>query len=68
MEGYKGLLASKTVWMGVIALLGVVVNLFGYTLTAADQAAIAEAVGNLMSTVGSIGAIWFRVKATKVIG
>jgi hypothetical protein len=33
----------------------------------ADQQALIDAIGTVMSTLGSIGAIYFRVKATKVI-
>lgn len=68
MEDVKGIIASRTVWMGILALVGVLANAAGYTFAPADQAALVDAISNIMTTVGAVGAIYFRVKATKVIG
>lgn len=67
MEGFKSALNSRTVWSGIIALAGAVLNAFGYELGAADSEALVEAIGGVMTAIGSVGAIFFRVKATKKI-
>jgi len=67
VDDFKGILQSRTVWSGLAALIGVLMSAFGYTVTDADQTQIVEAVGNVVSVLGSLGAIYYRVKATKVI-
>ena len=67
MDDFKGILQSRTVWAALAALVGIVMSAFGYTVTDADQTQLVEAVGNVLSVLGSLGAIYYRVKATKVI-
>jgi protein-S-isoprenylcysteine O-methyltransferase Ste14 len=68
MEGTKGLLASKTVWGGLLVVVAAVAGLFGYTFSAEDQASVVEMVERIVMAVGGLLAIWGRITATKRIG
>lgn len=68
MDEVKGLLASKGVWGGVIAFLGVVLSIFHVDFGAADQAATLDAVYQIVSAAGALLAIWGRITAKKRIG
>jgi hypothetical protein len=68
MEETKSLLASKTVWGGIIVVLSVVASMVGYTISAEDQVALTSFVGEAITLVGGLLAIWGRVTATKKIG
>lgn len=68
MNDFKGMLASKTVWGGLVALLAGVLGLFGYTVGAEDQATLVELAAGIASAVGGLVAIVGRVVATKKIG
>ena len=67
MNEYKSLLASRTVWGGIIALAAGIAGIFGYTISPAEQVHIVEAVSGVGATVGGVVAIYWRVKATKSI-
>jgi len=75
MEDWKGMLQSKGVWGGVVALVGLGVSAMGFTLSTADAATLTDAllraagaVGTLMNVGGIIFAVYGRVVATKRIG
>ena len=68
MDDFKSLLASKTFWGGVIALLAGVLGIFGYTLSADDQQALIDLGVGIAASIGGVIAIWGRVKASKKIG
>lgn len=51
-----------------VAALGAVASLFGYTVTEGDMTQFVENIGNIVTLLGSIYAIYGRVKATKKIG
>ena len=68
MDDFKSLLASKTFWGGVIALLAGILGLFGYTLAPDDQAALVETVAAVAASIGGVIAIIGRIKASKKIG
>lgn len=68
MNDFKGVLASKTVWGGIIALIAGVLGIFGYTLGAEDQATLVETITAIASAVGGLIAIIGRIVATKQIG
>jgi hypothetical protein len=53
-SGTKSIFASKTFWGAAIATVGAGVNLFGYTVSPADQAATVDAVSALMTAGGSL--------------
>lgn len=68
MEDVKGILASKTVWGGIVAILGAVAGLFHIDFGVADQAATLDAIYGIATAAGALLAIWGRVTATKKIG
>lgn len=58
---------SKTVWGGVIALLGGLAAGFGYVVSPEDQEIISGGIVGIASAVGGLLAVYGRVKATKAI-
>ena len=68
MDEYKGALASKAVWGGIIAILASVAAVWGIKIAPDEQARIVELVIAIASGIGGIMAIWGRVTATKMIG
>jgi hypothetical protein len=66
--GNKSIFASKTFWGAAIAATGAGVNLLGYTVSPADQAATVDAVSALVTAVGSLLAVFGRIRATQAIG
>ena len=74
MEDQKPFYASATIWGGGVAAVAGVAGIFGYTITPADQAALTESVGQVVTLVTSVSAlvggllaIWGRVRASKTI-
>lgn len=63
----KSLLSSKTFWGAVLAGLGAVAGLLGFTFGPDEQAAVIEIGTTLVTAVGSALAVYGRVKATKAI-
>ena len=68
MESVKGLLASKTVWGGLLALGAGLASIAGYTITAEDTAQLSELLAGIGSAIGGFVAIFGRIVATKKIG
>lgn len=64
MEDVKGALTSKTIWGALIAIVGVVLNAAGFE----SGTALSGAEGDIVTVIGSIIAIYGRVKAVKKIG
>lgn len=62
MEEVKSLLASRTVWAAVIAIVGVVLNALGL-----ETEALNGMDGEIVAVAGSIFAIYYRIKAVKKI-
>ena len=67
MDDVKSFLQSRTVWSGILVLASIVLQKYGYTFTDADQTGIVDAVSKVGETLGALGTIYFRVKATKAI-
>ncbi len=67
MDEFKSILASKTFWGGLIALVAGILGFFGYQLGGVDQAAIVETVTAVAASVGGLIAIVGRIKASKLI-
>ena len=67
MEEFKGALASKTVWGGLITLGSGIAAIWGYGVAPEDQAALSELLAGLFATGGSILVIVGRLVATKRI-
>ncbi len=68
MESVKGLLASKTVWGGLLALGAGLASIAGFTITAEDTAQLSELLAGVGSAIGGFVAIIGRIYATKKIG
>lgn len=60
--------ASKGVIGGVVAVLAGISALFGYSVSAADQASLIELLAGLAGTAGGLLAIVGRVTAKQAIG
>lgn len=68
MDGVKSLLTSKTIWGALVAVLGGITSLFGYTVSPADMTAVVDTVGQVVGIGGALYAIYGRVVASKKIG
>ena len=81
MNGFKGILQSKTVWGGIIVLASWGLATAGYVISESDQKTLVEIVAGIASSEGGVtavimaavnatGALWAiygRVTATKRI-
>ena len=67
MYDVKSFFASKTIWGGLIALVASAAAIWGYSITAADQAQIVELITGIGGSIGSVLAIYGRIVATKKI-
>ena len=67
MDDFKSLLASKTFWGGVIAVIAGILGFFGWTLSADDQQALIDLGVGIAASIGGVIAIIGRVKASKII-
>lgn len=68
MTDWKTVLASKTVWAGIVTILASLVGLMGYTIAADDQANLATLATQAVTVVSGIVTIIGRVTATKRLG
>ena len=63
---------SKTIWGGIVTLLSVLLSVFGYDVSAEDQAQLSNLIISIVTVVagavGGILAIVGRIKATRPIG
>ncbi|MBX3524569.1 MAG: hypothetical protein KF904_00020 [Rhodoblastus sp.] len=74
MEEQKSWYASTTIWGGAVAAVAGLAGIFGYTISPADQAALSDSIGQIVTLVTSVSAlgggllaIWGRVRASKTI-
>lgn len=67
MYDVKSIFASKTVWGGIIALAASAGGIWGYSVSAADQAQLVELIAGVGSAIGGAIAIYGRIVATKKI-
>lgn len=67
MEPSKQWYESFGVWGGVFAVIAGVATLWGYSITPADQATLAQAAAGLGSAIGGAMGVWGRIKASKTI-
>lgn len=68
MKDVKGFFSSKTIWGSLVAILGVVLPLFGLNFSAEDGHQLLSAIDELMSIGGMLFAMYGRVVATSRIG
>ena len=59
MNDFKSWLESKTIWMALVALAPLVSEKLGFDFGAT--------LNDVLTIVGVLGVIWFRIKATKAI-
>jgi len=67
MEGAKSIFSSKTFWGAILAVAAGILGIFGYKFTPEDQVAVIEIVSAVALGVGSLFAIYGRIKAEKKI-
>ena len=74
MEEQKSWHASTTIWGGAVAAVAGLAGIFGYTISPADQAALSDSIGQIVTLVTSVSAlgggllaIWGRVRASKTV-
>ena len=68
MGEFKGILESKGVWGGVIALLAGLAGLYGYSVDAALQGELVGVIIAVVTAIGGALGIYGRITATKQIG
>jgi hypothetical protein len=64
--------ASRGVWGGIILVLSLIIGAFGYSgLTPEEQTVLGDSITNLAAVlgtvIGTILAIWGRIKASKQV-
>lgn len=67
MNGYKGLLESRTVLAGIAVVIAGALSLLGYDVDASLRDLIADQLGDIITVAGGVVAIYGRVKATRRI-
>ena len=67
MDQYKSLLASKTFWGGLAAVVAGVLGLFGYTFAGEDQEAVVLIGTSVAAAIGGLASIYGRIAASKQI-
>ena len=68
MSEAKTLLSSKTFWGAFVAMVAGALSLFGYHISAGDQAELINSVSGLAGAAGGLFAIYGRIVASKRIG
>ncbi|QCK86643.1 hypothetical protein E8L99_13180 [Phreatobacter aquaticus] len=64
MTDLKPILQSRTVWSSVVGLICLFAQVFGVETRLIDQGALVEAILQVVTGAGLVGAIVFRVAAT----
>lgn len=64
----KSILASRTVWAGLLAAASGIAQVYGYEFSADTQANILNIITGVAAVIGGGGAIFGRVAARKQIG
>ncbi len=67
MSEFKDLLASRTVWSALVGLLATLLNAFGAGTLIPDQAALVDAILQIVTGASFVAAIFFRKVADKKI-
>lgn len=63
----KTILASRTIWSNLIALVALILGLFGFDSSALATGAVEEALVQLIAAGSFIASTVFRIPATKQI-
>lgn len=67
MEDFKTWYQSRTIWGALVAILASLAHAGGFSLTAADQGQMADALVSLAGAAGGLLAIWGRLRATSKV-
>lgn len=68
MDGVKGFFASRTIWGALVALLGVVLPLFGIEFSSEDGSQLLSVIDEVIVIAGTLFAMYGRIVATSRIG
>ena len=64
----KSILASRTVWAGLITMAAGIAQVYGYEFTADTQANILDIITGVVGCAAGVGAVLGRIAAKKRIG
>ena len=67
MEDVKGILQSKAVWGGLVALMAGGASIWGYTISPENQAHIVDLITGIAGAFGGLLAVYGRIAATKKV-
>ena len=64
----KSILASRTVWAGLLATAAGIAQVYGYEFTADTQANVLNIITGVVGCAAGVGAVLGRIAAKKRIG
>ena len=64
----KSILASRTVWAGLLATAAGIAQVYGYEFGPDTQANVLNVITGVVALIGGTGAVFGRVAARKQIG
>ena len=67
MNDVKSILASRTVWAGLLAVASGIAQVYGYEFSEDTQANVLNIITGVTAVIGGGGAIFGRVAAKKQI-
>ena len=67
MNNVKSILASRTVWAGLLAVASGIAQVYGYEFSADTQVNVLNIITGVTAVIGGGGAIFGRVAAKKQI-
>jgi|DEB0MinimDraft_10_1074344.scaffolds.fasta_scaffold10724_6 uncharacterized membrane protein len=59
---------SKTIWGGLVVVIAVIAQAFGYTISEGQQADLVDIILSVVAAAGGVMAIAGRVMASKKLG
>lgn len=65
MTDLKPILASRTVWSSLVGLGCLIASILGVETRMIDQGALVEALLQVMTGLGFVGSVVFRIAATR---
>ena len=68
MNEVKHILASRTVWAGLLAAASGIAQVYGYEFGPDTQANVLNVITGVVALIGGTGAVFGRVAAKKKIG
>lgn len=68
MNEVKSILASRTVWAGLLAAASGIAQVYGYEFGPDTQSTVLDIITGVAALIGGTGAVFGRVAARKQIG